>query len=438
MRTLTALCLLLAASCAPCPEPTPTCATGGVGTLVITSTGLPEGVSGVITATGATSETVTASRTLSVGSGAWSVTAERATVADPLVRTVYLPTVTPSSFCLPAGGTQDVTVTWAPVATSGALWAINGTTADQFLGFRAAHLRASATSVPADVKKSGAFGHDVAFDKDGNVWVVGPTTTDAVINRFPASAFASSGAATPDRAFQLAGAACLPLVTSLAFDARGNLWLGSPCRDEVLRVDASALEATSGTVTPSLVVPVGDPGGLAFDHAGNLWVAARQDSRVWRYDAAQLAAGSVAAPAFKLGGRAVDDPMDASLLAPTWLAFDARGDLWANDFAGNKFFRFGAASLRGSGTGDVNPQVRITLGVLALLEGFAFDGEGGLWSAGPQGKLVRLAPSQLDVSSGPGMPTVPAVVIGSGDVGYVSNLGFYPAPSGLPLFHALP
>lgn len=438
MRSLAALCLLSIASCTPCPEPTPTCATGGVGTLVITSTGLPEGVTGVITATGATVQTVTASRTLSVGSGPWSVTAERATVADPLVRTVYVPTVSPSSFCLTPGGTQDVIVTWAPVATSGALWAINGTTTDQFLGFRSAHLRASASSQAADVKSRGPFGHDLAFDKDGNVWVAGPTTTDATLNRFPASAFATSGAATPDRALNLDGAACLPLVAALAFDARGNLWVSSPCRDAVLRIDAAALEAASGTVTPSLSIPVQDPNGLAFDRAGNLWVVARMDSRLWRYDAAQLSSGAVATPAFKLGGRASDDPMDSSLLVPSWLAFDSRGDLWANDFGGNKFFRLASADLRGTGTSDVDPQVRITIGVLALLEGFAFDGEGGLWSAGSQGHLIRLAPAQLDVDSGPGMPTVPAVVLASPDIGYVSNVAFYPAPAGLPLFHALP
>ncbi|MFZ5439233.1 MAG: hypothetical protein ACOZQL_04450 [Myxococcota bacterium] len=434
--SLVVLCLLSASAC--CPTPSPTCATGGTATLVISSTGLPDGVTGLITATGATVQTVTSSRTLAVGSGPWSVTAERTTIADPLVRTVYVPTVSPASFCLAPGGTQDVIVTWSPVATSGALWGINGTTADQFLGFRSAHLRTSTASQPADVKKAGAFGQDLAFDKDGNVWVVGPTTTDAVLNRFPSSAFAASGAATPDRALGLAGPACGPLVTALAFDARGNLWLSSPCRDAVLRVDAASLEAASGTVTPSLTLPVGDPNGLAFDRAGNLWVVSRMDSRVWRYDAALLGGSAAPAPTLKLGGRASDDPMDASLLAPSWLAFDSRGDLWANDFGGNKFFRIAAADLRASGTSDVNPQVRLTLGVTALLEGFAFDGEGGLWSAGRQGHLVRLAPAQLDVDSGPGMPTLPAIDVASPDVGYLSNLAFYPAPAGLPLYHALP
>ena len=100
------------AACTPCPVPTtPGCTAEGTGSIVITSTGLPPGVVGTIHLTGPTAQTVTSSRTLSVGSGAWSVTADRATGADRFVRTVYLPTVTPASFCLTSGGTQDVTVT---------------------------------------------------------------------------------------------------------------------------------------------------------------------------------------------------------------------------------------------------------------------------------------------------------------------------------------
>ena len=181
-----------------------------------------------------------------------------------------------------------------------------------------------------------------------------------------------------------------------------------------------------------------DPNGIAFDRAGNLWVAARMDSRVWRYDAAQLDSGSISAPAFKRGALASDDPMNTSLQVPGWLAFDARGDLWANDFAGNTFYRMGASSLRGTGTMDIQPQVRITLAVLALLEGFAFDEEGGLWSAGAMGMIVRLAPVQLDVSSSAGSPTRPATVLTSTDIGSAVNLAFYPAPAGLPLYDALP
>jgi sugar lactone lactonase YvrE len=435
-RILAAVSLSLVVSCVPCPTPAPACPSTGTGTIVVTSTGLPPGVTGNIHLTGPTAQTVTSSRTLSVGAGAWSVTADRATSADPLVRTVYLPTVNPASFCLPSGGTQDVIVTWAPVATSNRLWVTNSNATGQFLGFRSAQLATSGT-VSADVVSRGGFGADIAFDRDGNVWVPGGTAADAHLLCFSGAAFAASAAVTPAIEVNLAGESCGPMVGGLAFDGQGNLYVSSPCRNAVMRVDAASL-AAGGTVTPSLSIPVQAPNGIAFDRAGNLWVAARMDSRVWRYDAAQLGASSVSAPAFKLGGLSSNDPMNTSLQAPLWLAFDARGDLWANDFGGNTFYRMGAASLRGTGTSDVQPQVRITLAVAALLEGFAFDEEGGLWSAGSLGKIVRLAPAQLDVSSDSGSPTTPATVLSSGDLGSAVNLAFYPAPAGLPLYDALP
>lgn len=436
-RVLAALSLSCLASCIPCPTPVPfTCSPEGLGTIVVSSTGLPPGATGTIHVVGRTAEAVTSGRTLTVGAGAWTVTADRATLADPFVRTVYLPFVSVQSFCLGAGKTQDVVVTWLPVATSNALWASNANAPGQLLGFRSARLATSA-AVPADVVTRGPFGADVAFDRDGNVWAPGGTTADAAVQRFPAGAFASSAAVVPNLQLNLGGTACLPLVAGLAFDAVGNLYISSPCRDAVLRVDAAGLQA-SGTVTPSLTIPVQDPNGIAFDRAGNLWVAARRDSRVWRYDAAQLSAGAVSLPAFKLGALATSTPMDPTVLTPSWLAFDTRGDLWANDFGGNAFYRLASASLRGTGTADLQPQVRLTLAVLALLEGFAFDEEGGLWSAGSAGKIVRLAPAQLDVSSTPGAPTTPATILTSGDLGSAANLAFYPAPAGLPLFHALP
>jgi sugar lactone lactonase YvrE len=435
-RVIAVVSLSLVVSCVPCPTPAPACPSTGTGTIVVTSTGLPSGVTGTIHLTGPTAQTVTSSRTLSVGAGAWSVTADRATSPDPFVRTVYLPTVSPATFCLPSGGTQDVIVTWAPVATSNKLWATNSNATGQFLGFRSAQLARSAT-VTADVVSRGGFGADVAFDRDGNVWSAGGTTADAALQRFPAASFATSAMVTPDLQISIGGASCTPLIAGLAFNANGDLYVSSPCRNEVLRLEAASL-AAGGTVTPSLSIVVQDPNGIAFDRAGNLWVAARMDSRVWRYDAAQLDSGSVSVPAFKRGALASDDPMNTSLQVPGWLAFDARGDLWANDFAGNTFYRMGAASLRGTGSMDVQPQVRITLAVLALLEGFAFDEEGGLWSAGAMGMIVRLAPVQLDVSSSAGSPTRPATVLTSTDIGSAVNLAFYPAPAGLPLYDALP
>jgi sugar lactone lactonase YvrE len=156
-----------------------------------------------------------------------------------------------------------------------------------------------------------------------------------------------------------------------------------------------------------------------------------------RYDVSALGA-SAAMPAATLLVRASDLPLDMTPLSPSWLAFDADGNLWADDFGANVVFRVAKADLSGSGEKTVTPPVRITLEVGALLEGLAFDEGGGLWVAYKQGKIARLDRSQLGTSSGTGAPTVPMTIISSSDIGNVSNVALWPAPAALPLFHALP
>ena len=100
--------------------------------------------------------------------------------------------------------------------------------------------------------------------------------------------------------------------------------------------------------------------------------------------------------------------------------------------------KIAAADLLGSGNKTVSPQVAITIGVLALLEGIAFDEGGGLWVAYSQGKFARLSPVQLTASTGAGMPTIPEVIIESASVGYAGNVALYPAPAFSPLYSRLP
>ena len=116
------------------------------------------------------------------------------------------------------------------------------------------------------------------------------------------------------------------------------------------------------------------------------------------------------------------------------LAFDAHGALWFNDFGLNLFGSIPASSLGGTGEVDVQPGVRVTIGVSAVIENFAFDEQGGLWTAGAQGRLLRLSADQLLTSGTP----VPERVITSNDIGSLSGVAVYPAPAELPLFHALP
>lgn len=424
---------LCSCTCIPSPGE---CRAEGSGTVVLVFAGLPTGVTGTVHLDGPSVQMVTSASTLSVAAGLWVVSADTVVVADRFVRSVYTPTISGARMCLQGGATETVTVTWTKVPTSNALWATNQNASGQLLGFRSSLLATSAT-VNASVNAKGALGGDVAFDAQGNIWVPGPTTVDAAINRFAADSFEASRSVLPDVSLNIADLSCFPRLAGLAFDPAGNLYLSSPCRNAVFKIAAASLDV-SATVTPSLSILVEDPQGIAFDSLGNLWVTSRADTRVFRYDKAQLASGTVTTPALQLGALASSEPGNATLMEGGWLAFDSTGALWANDFGGNRFFKWKPADLTGTGLHDVQPDVRISVPVLFVLEGFAFDDEGGLWSAGSQGSLIRLSPTQLSISTTSAAPTMPETVLTSADIGSTNNVAFYPAATGLPLYHSLP
>jgi hypothetical protein len=94
--------------------------------------------------------------------------------------------------------------------------------------------------------------------------------------------------------------------------------------------------------------------------------------------------------------------------------------------------------LNGTGSVDVQPSASVLIDVSALLENFAFDEQGGLWSGASSGRVLRLSAAQLTGFLTLGTPTAPERVIQSPDLAYVNGVALYPAPAGLPLFHSLP
>ena len=113
--------------------------------------------------------------------------------------------------------------------------------------------------------------------------------------------------------------------TSLAFDARGNLWVGTTTKNTVLEFSATQL-AAGGTQTPAIVISgLTEPDGLAYDGAGDLWIAERHDSRLAELLPTQLAASGAPTPTVTVSSDSATPP---SLYYPSQLAFDSGGDLW--------------------------------------------------------------------------------------------------------------
>src|SRR5882724_2178731 len=412
------------------------CTTDATGTVVVEVSGLPGGVRPDVSLAGPDMLDATDVGPLEkVTSGDYTVTVNRVFDADPIVRTVFDGTVTAPSFSLCDGASQTVKVTYTAIPSSNKLWMPTALD-DELAGFSSSELGASATkaaSVAIDGPGSGA----VAFDKDGNLWALGPTVGDKMVARFPAAKLGASGTVKPDISFDVPEITCVPALKSLAFDADGNLWLSSGCGGEVHRIAAADL-TTSGDKTSDVVLTglfdtnnMGDNEGLAFDTDGNLWIGGGAALR--RFDAARL-------------GDSTADPADLELsvkdslaaLLGNSLAFDRAGNLWATDFAANAVFEVAASKLPQLGVKNVVAEVSITIGVTALLSQPAFDDGDGLWLGLDAGRIGRLSPAQLGVSSSAAKPTTPAVVIKSSSIDAELPIAFFPAPAGLPLYHSIP
>jgi hypothetical protein len=231
-------------ACSGDDTPGGACNASGTGTLVVTVVGLPAGVNAKVNLTGPSgTQTLTGSQTLAgTAGGSYSLTAEKVTQPDPIVRTVYSATISSATVCVSGSATQTVTVTYAPIPTSNKIWvaASNSPVDKNTHGFASSLLGATA-SVEATVATRSGAGREILFDRDGNMWAKGGTTADPTVLRLPASAFAVSGNPTPDRKINIAGLDCGPGVAALAFDKDGSLWVGSPCKSAIYKLGAAQL-----------------------------------------------------------------------------------------------------------------------------------------------------------------------------------------------------
>lgn len=407
------------------------CATDGTGTFVIEVTGLPEGVAADIDIAGPSELNVTEAGSLDgVDAGSYTITAARVFDDDPIVRTVFDAKVTTPSVCLADGESSTIKVEYEAIPTSNKLWMPTGLD-DEGAAFSSEALAESATTA-ASISIDGGIGKSVAFDRDGNLWTLGPTLDFPHVLRFSAASLATSGPKEPDVSFNVDPEVveCLPAMRTLAFDASGNLWL-SVCGDQILRIPAEDLTGVDGTKTPdTLVAGAPDNDGIAFDRAGNLWVGG--GATLLRYDAAGLEAGATE-PDLEL---TVSDSLSG--LKTDYITFDKAGNLWGTDFAANAVFQLAAADLEGTGEKPVTANVSIIIDVLALLHQPAFDESNGLWLGLDDGRIGRLSAEQLGMSAPAGDPATPSIIIESSSVGAQLPVAFFPAPQGLPLYHSIP
>lgn len=400
--------------------------------LSLQITGLPAGTAAAVNVSDGGGTAVggaTATQTLMLPAGPYSVTADRVTVADPVVRPAYYATIAGAAPCVRAGMTATATVSYQKIASSNKVWSGNSTGGTApMLGFAAADLLLSGAP-PAAVAATTAGSGGFTFDAAGNLWVIDETQGDAPIKRYPASALGTSGAKVADLTLThptlTRGA---PGPVALAFDSSGGLWVSIAFSAQVAYFSPQQVAAGGAQPPAGVLRTLAAPSGLAFDSAQNLWVAL-SDSTVVRFNAARLLTVDQGADLVITAN--TPPPVIGALSSPTGLAFDSSGNLWVN-YEG-AVARLEAADLAGAGDVTITPAVQVALDVAALPAGLAFDEGGGLWLAYSQGKLARLSSTQLDASG----TKTPETVIDSVDLGYAGWVALYPAPALLPLYHHL-
>lgn len=434
-----AVAALLVQACGEATPPEP-CLTGGTGSLSLTMTGAPAGVTASVDLTGpGGASVVTGTQTLTgIATGPYLVAPRRFTVADSLISRVFAGRVGSSTaaavtVCVRDAATTNTTVTFSALPTSGRLWYGAGFYA---LGFSAAQLTATATLAPtATVGTRGGAG--VTFDTHGNLWVRGQSASDPVLMRYPASALASTGNPLPDRTIGVSGLNCVS-PGGLAFDAAGNLWLSLGCQGRIVRLTASQL-ATSGTYVPSVqITNLVNPIGIAFDATGNLWVA--DQSHLRRFNLARLGASITTAADLSVAFTTPSPPAPGQTgLQAFHLAFAPDGEFWVSSFEEKALYRVEPAVSAATGAQSATPTRIVYLNEFSMPKGFAFDNAGGLFIGYEQAKFARLSPAQLDANSTPAAPTTPERIFASGNIlGFGDDIALFPAPATTPLFHRAP
>ena len=400
------------------------CATAATGTVTINVTGLPAGVDGSVTVTGPDgAQTVTASKTLtSLKSGDYTVLAANVGQAAPIVRKAFKATASVSTAKVCDGQTVTIDVTYAPIATSNKIWWGSTNSTNDTLAWSSSQLAATGAPDPS-VAATTAGALPGAFDKDGNLWVIDGTAGSVGIKRYAADALAS-GNKTPD--IVLSSDAFIggtPGPVSMAFDPKGNLWVGILYAQQVVELDASQLTAT-GTVAPKITLSnVDTPNALAFDVKGNLWIGSGDN--VVEYTSSRLGASTSTPPDATIIAQ-TPQPVVGPLTNVLGLAFTADDKLWV-DYNGT------IARIDNLASGTVTPDIQIKTDVLGLPTGIALDEGGGMWMAYAQGKLAKLTPTQLAASGA----VTPEVVITSNAIGSATMPALFPAPANLPLYSAL-
>jgi ligand-binding sensor domain-containing protein len=152
-------------------------------------------------------------------------------------------------------------------------------------------------------------------------------------------------------------------LTSIRFDAQGNLWGTSRSGNAVVKYAAADLVLrTSGSINPTATFTETAGGGLlylVFDKDANLWTTGNNGHGIYRYDAADISAltstPTALTPKFK-----------STVPTATAVVLDAAGNLYSMFNPGGGYAspgRYDASQLAGTGSISDSPALLMTPGI---------------------------------------------------------------------------
>jgi hypothetical protein len=275
---------------------------------------------------------------------------------------------------------------WLPVRFDG-----------QVQSFARAQLAAGGDRPGIAITGAGDEPINAIFDNRGNMWVA--TFGDSTLLKYsPAKLAAPGGDREPDVIIRSDANGSLNGPVGLAFDKRGNLWVGNfgplngtgPGDDTLVRFTPGQL-ARSGQPTPGVIITgFANPYGHAFDAQGNLWVGNNRADNVLRFTPAQLARSGAVGPA----NVAITETSNSPLDGPRGPVFDRNGNLWVSSANNN---RVAGYSIDGA---TATPLATVVLrneegGLVPSPDGLQFDNAGFLWVSATDGNLYRYARASL-------------------------------------------
>jgi sugar lactone lactonase YvrE len=237
----------------------------------------------------------------------------------------------------------------------------------------AASLVLGQTNFTANASSTSASGlssqHELAFDNNGDLWVADSYNNRVLefvppfSNGMSASVVMGQPSFTANDCLTTATGLCYP--TGLAFDKNGNLWVVDSDNNRVLQYYAPFVNGESASTVlgqPSFTTAVQGAGAtgvdvpwsVAIDPAGDVWVSDGGDWRVLEFTA-PFSSGEAASLVlgFPNFTTTVNNNLQSSLTNPRGIAFDAGGNLYVADNSSSRVMVFPTPFSNGMNASEV-------------------------------------------------------------------------------------